>query len=305
MKDWRRVLLVAALAVGVMGYSSCSKDKGGAVTEEPNKTVTVTFEDAPDNVLASDESGKNLYSGAPQGTQVTTGYYMKATDVTYVQFPINYVKEYDGTWRYEFYNGGWAVSRFTNVEKGDWTNQCSVYSKGGGHDSRTFAVCNSTEINGAVSKCAKISITDKVGYTKTRDGEPGTGKAKLGKFNSVWVCNTTYAYIIMKEGNKYTNGSLQSHNGWFKVVFRALDAKGMLVPGKQVEYYLANFDASRRDASGLDGKIREGWNQVDLSPLGDNVAALVVGFDGSDKGGVGLNTPTSVAIDDLNVTVNE
>ena len=305
MKDWRRVLLVAALAVGVMGYSSCSKDKGGAVTEKPNKTVTVTFEDAPDNVLASDESGKNLYSGAPQGTQVTTGYYMKATDVTYVQFPINYVKKYDGTWGYEFYNGGWAVSRFTNVEKGDWTNQCSVYSKGGGHDSRTFAVCNSTEINGAVSKCAKIYITDKVGYTKTRDKEPVTGKAKLGKFNSVWVCNTTYAYIIMKEGNKYTNGSLQSHNGWFKVVFRALDAKGMLVPGKQVEYYLANFDASRRDASGLDGKIREGWNQVDLSPLGDNVAALVVGFDGSHRGGVGLNTPTSVAIDDLNVTVNE
>ena len=82
MKDWRRVLLVAALAVGVMGYSSCSKDKGGAVTEESNKTVTVTFEDAPDNVLASDEYGKNLYSEAPQGTQVTTGYYMKATDVT-------------------------------------------------------------------------------------------------------------------------------------------------------------------------------------------------------------------------------
>ena len=98
MKDWRRVLLVAALAVGVVGYSSCSKDKGGAVTEEPNKTVTVTFEDAPDNVLASDEYGKNLYSEAPQGTQVTTGYYMKATDVTYVQFPINYVKKYDGTW---------------------------------------------------------------------------------------------------------------------------------------------------------------------------------------------------------------
>ena len=305
MKDWRRLLLVAALAVGVMGYSSCSKDKGGSVAEEPNKTVTVTFEDAPDNVLAADEMGKNLNSDAPQGTQVTTGYYMKATDVTYVQFPINYLWKYENTWGYEFYHGGWAVSRFTNVEKGDWTNQCSVYSKGGGHDSRTFAVCNSTEINGAVSKCAKIYITDKVGYTKTRDGEPVTGKAKLGKFNSVWVCNTTYAYIIMKEGNKYTNGSLQSHNGWFKVVFRALDAKGMLVPGKQVEYYLANFDASRRDASGLDGKIREGWNQVDLSPLGDNVAALVVGFEGSDKGASGLNTPMYVAIDDLNVTVNE
>ena len=307
MKDWRRLLLVAALAVGVMGYSSCSKDKGGSVAEEPNKTVTVTFEDAPDNVLASDEEGKNLYSVAPQGTQVTTGYYMKATDVTYVQFPINYIKQYDGTWGYNFSNGGWAVSRFTNVEKGDYKNQCSVYSKGGGHDSRTFAVCYSTEINenGDVSKYAKIYFTDKVGYTKTRDGVPVTGKAKLGKFNSVWVCNTTYAYITMQKGNTYTNGSLQSHNGWFKVVFRALDAEGKLVPGKQVEYYLANFDASRRDASGLDGKIREGWNQVDLSPLGDNVAALVVGFDGSDKGAYGLNTPMYVAIDDLNVTVSE
>ena len=45
---------------------------------------------------------------------------------------------------------------------------------------------------------------------------------------------------------------------------------------------------------------------MDLSPLGDNVAALVVGFEGSDKGTSGfLNTPTYVAIDDLNVTVNE
>ena len=40
----------------------------------------------------------------------------------------------------------------------------------------------------------------------------------------VWVCNTTYTYLVMKDGNSFTQGSLSAQKGWFKVVFVALDA---------------------------------------------------------------------------------
>ena len=48
------------------------------------------------------------------------------------------------------------------------------------------------------------------------------------------------------------------------MVFVALDATGKPT-GKEVEYYLANFDSSKDAESGLANQIRTGWSQVDLS----------------------------------------
>lgn len=297
-------MLVATAAMVALGYASCQKDDNKP--EQP-KTLVITFDDALKNVMASDIYGNNLYSGsAPKGAQVTTGYFAKVSDATYVQFPINYSAQGGNSWSYEYWNGGVAISNFKNMEQGDYKNQCSVYNKEGAKSGSNFAVCAGfTASKDDLGKCAKIYITDQKGYTVTTKNTPVTGKAKVGKFNSVWVCNTTYGYKVMQDGNSFTNGSLQSKNGWFKVIFIALDDKGKQIEGKRVEYYLANFDDSKKVESGLDGKIREGWNQVDLSALGDNVSAIAVNFDGSDKNGEYVNTPAYVAIDDLSVTVRE
>ena len=98
----------------------------------------------------------------------------------------------------------------------------------------------------------------------------------------------------MKDGNSFTQGSLQKQNGWFKVVFVALDAEGSPT----------NFDSSKNTESGLMNQIRVGWNRVDLSNLGDNVCTIAINFEGSDSSAYGLNTPAYVAIDDIDVTVN-
>lgn len=312
MMEWRRFVLVATVAMVALGYASCQKDDNKPEQKpeqkEP-KTLVITFDDAPQNVLASDIYGKNLYSeSAPKGAQVITGYFAKVSDASYVQFPINYAASWKdpNVWTYEYSNGGVAISNFKNMEQGDYKNQCSVYNKEGAKSGSNFAVCNGFSAGkGDFGRCAKIYITDQKGYTVTTENKPVTGKAKVGKFNSVWVCNTTYGYKVMQDGNSFTKGSLQSQNGWFKVIFIALDAKGKQIEGKRVEYYLANFDASKKAESGLDGKIREGWNQVDLSALGDNVSAIAVDFEGSDKNEYGLLTPAYVAIDDLSVTVSE
>lgn len=314
MMKWRRFVLVATAAMVALGYASCQKDDNKPEqkpeqkeTQKPEQkgptTLVITFDDAPQNVIASDIYGNNLYSGsAPKGAQVTTGYFAKVSDATYVQFPINYAASWKdpNSWIYEYSNGGVAISNFKDMEQGGYKNQCSVYNKEGAKSGSNFAVCfGFSASKDDLGECAKIYITDQKGYTVTTENKPVTGKAKIGKFNSVWVCNTTYGYKEMQ------NGAVKSQNGWLKVIFIALDDQGKQIEGKRVEYYLANFDASKKEASGLDGKIREGWNQVDLSALGDNVSAIAVDFEGSDTGEWGLNTPAYVAIDDLSVTVSE
>ena len=262
--------------------------------------------------MASDQYGANLYSATAGGKQVTTGYIAQIGETdTYIQFPINYLKQEWVTgqpWQYEYWNGGFAISDFTNMTQGDYQNQCSVYDKNGGHSGKNFAVAfgysdSHNDSNTTYDKCAKIYLTNANGYRVVTKDSPVEGEPKYGKFNSVWVCNTTYAYLVMKNGNSFTQGSLQKQNGWFKVVFVALNAKGQPI-GKKVEYYLANFNSSKNTESGLTNQIRTGWSKVDLSGLGDSVCTIAINFEGSDSSAYGLNTPAYVAIDDIDVTVN-
>lgn len=300
----------AALLTAAM-FTACSDDDEQIL---PGSTTTiVSFDKVPGPLVAVDEYGSNYYSSYTEGEQVKSGYMAQIGETdTYVQFPVNYLwQEWvpDNPWMYEFYNGGFVVSRFTNMTGADYTNQCSVYNQSGGHNDANFIVANgfSVEKESAVSyeKCAKIYLTDKTGYqvVASDPNQPVSGVAHYGRFNSVWVCNTTYSYLAMKDGNGMAH-ALKDNNGWFKVVFVAIDKNGKPT-GKTVDYYLANFDASKVNESGLDKEIRTGWNKVDLSGLGDNVCTVAIDFKGSDVGDWGLNTPAYVALDDLEITVNE
>lgn len=298
-------MLVGAAAGLSMAFVGCEKDK--PVPQE--ESYTITFEDAPEAVVAVDKYGSNYYSKTAAGKQVTTGYFAKVSDETYVQFPVNYNASWDPTqpWSYEFSNGGSAVSYFTEKETGDYKNQMSVYGNGGYAGSKHFAVCtgysdSKKDPSNTFTHCTKIYITDKTGYTAVEKDKPVKGNAKVGKFNSVWVSNTTYGYLTMRDGNAFAK-SLEKEKGWFKVVFLALDENGKLIPDRRVEHYLANFDDTKKEESGLDNKIRDTWSKVDLTPLGEGVSALLINFEGSDTGAYGLNTPTYVAIDNLEVTV--
>lgn len=323
MRNFNRIMAMAAVAVAAAVFTGCSSDDDFLSPYEESAIQTratsstnaiINFDNAPENVMASDQYGNNLYSATANGNQVTTGYITQIGQTgTYIQFPINYTPqewEPEQPWRYEYWNGGFAISNFHNMTQGDYQNQCSVYWSNGGHSGKNFAVAfgysdSYNDSQTTYDKCAKIYLTDADGYRvdQSEPKSPVTGVAKYGKFNSVWVCNTTYAYLVMKDGNSFTQGSLQKQNGWFKVVFVALDAKGQPT-GKKVEYYLANFDSSKNTESGLTNQIRVGWNQVDLSNLGDNVCTIAINFEGSDSSTYGLNTPAYVAIDDIDVTVN-
>ncbi|WP_286079458.1 DUF4465 domain-containing protein [Duncaniella freteri] len=304
-------LIYGAAFLTAAMFTACSDDDDDQVL--PGYTITtVSFDKVPESMIAVDEYGSNYYSSY-DGEQVKSGYMARIGETdTYVQFPVNYLwQEWvpGNPWMYEFYNGGFVVSDFTNMTGADYKNQCSVYNQSGGHNDANFIVANGYSVaNGSsvsYDKCAKIYLTDKTGYqvVASDPDQPVSGEAHYGTFNSVWVCNTTYSYLAMKDGNGIAH-ALKDDNGWFKVVFVAMD-KNCKPTGKTVSYYLANFDASKTKESGLDNEIRTGWNKVDLSGLGDNVCTVAIDFEGSDVGAYGINTPAYVALDDLEIKVNE
>ncbi len=112
---------------------------------------------------------------------------------------------------------------------------------------------------------------------------------------ALWVTNTTYAYLSLRDGSAYSKkfgGTDGTDPDWFKLTIHGLDANGESTG--TVEFYLADY---RADDAG-DDYIVQDWTRVDLSPLGA-VNGLRFELSSSDVGDWGMNTPAYFAFDDL------
>lgn len=225
-------------------------------------------------VLAADIAGSNLGDGYTGYTDVVTGLSM----------PTNV-----GFYGQNFSAGGTAVSRWNDMHTESWHNQCSVFYQdntpvcslpqrgygygagyGGHNGSQTFGVC----------------LYDSYGATPTKmmfpDGEAYT-------IDRMWVCNSTYATLSMRNGDNYAKRF--TSGDWFKMIVDGYAADG--TPTATEEFYLADFRTNTA------GGIKYGWNELDLSSLGE-VNTIKISFDSSDKSALGyLNTPAYVCIDDI------
>lgn len=305
---------------GLMALSmvSCS-DKD----DEPENTVTVTvgFQQVPDDQIANSEYGSNLYNG-----DISTGYLAPLYGDTYAQFSINYAYNYNADysgqdWQYSLLNGGFAVSKYHNMTESSYNNQLSVYnttSPSGGNFVVAFGDASemdsnylytvysdpNTAVYSNYEGCAKVYITDSKGYGVAKIGQPGqvTGDSEEAWFKSVYIANTTYTFFSMKNGNSFSQPLNAENKGWFKVQFIAFDDDDPNEkPLGYVEAYLANFDSSL--AGGWTG-IQDEWIQVDLSPL-PKCSILVINFVGSDTNNYGLVTPAYCALDQFEITVEK
>ena len=313
MKRSIKILGIGMMAATIL--TACSKD------EEPQKTqkVVIGFNSVPENLIGGPTSyGGNLYYGAEN--QITTGYMFEITDGVYAQFPVNYGYTYDETfnmvWGYSFYNGGVAVSDWYDLTDATYLNQLSAYitppatnkfivSYGYAEDSDSQPIPypDNTTLSD-YDACGHIYITDANGYTVANPGTPNSsvsGVQKSVKFQNLWICNTTYTYLTMKNGNGFANALNSENKGWFKVQFIAFnDNKPESVPVGYVDVYLANFDSSK--AGGWQGIIDD-WINVDLSSLPE-ASILVINMAGSDCGMYGFNTPPYCAITGIVVDPN-
>ena len=112
--------------------------------------------------------------------------------------------------------------------------------------------------------------------------------------------NTTYAALSMRDGDAFSKqfgGPTGEDPDFFRLLVEGINAAGTSTG--TVELMLADF---RFSDDALDS-ILDDWVFLDLSGLGA-VRELRFGFESSDVGLFGINTPTYFAIDDL-VTIPE
>ncbi|MEZ4278234.1 MAG: DUF4465 domain-containing protein [Myxococcota bacterium] len=141
----------------------------------------------------------------------------------------------------------------------------------------------------------------------TGTGQGGSAGFGIGYFDArlelptteivqgAWFTNTTYAALAMREGDAFSKrfgGATGSDPDYFKLIVEGIDALG----GSTgiAELFLADF----RFADPAADYILDEWVFLDLSGLGA-VRALRFGFESSDVGAFGINTPVYFAIDDL------
>ncbi len=114
---------------------------------------------------------------------------------------------------------------------------------------------------------------------------------------SVLLTNNTYAALEILNGSDFAKkfgGASGDDADWFTVTFTGYDASNAVTGA--VTFYLADYRFSN---NALDYVVSD-WTSVDLTGLGTGVKSIQLGFASSDVGMFGINTPTYVALDNLN-----
>ncbi len=112
---------------------------------------------------------------------------------------------------------------------------------------------------------------------------------------SIQVTNSTYAYLSMLNGDAFAKkfgGVSGTDPDFFKAVFTGfsgLNGSGSVTGS--TEFFLADFRFAQ-------DYIVNQWTNLDLTPLG-SASSIKIGFQGSDVGAFGLNTPAFIAVDNL------
>ncbi len=175
----------------------------------------------------------------------------------------------------QYWAGGWAASKVYNNTTAGYTNLygCAAYK--GYANSNTFAV-------GTTSEKLIIRLTDSL-----------IGKTVSG----LYVCNSTYAYLSMKNGDTFEPAFTASNKDWFKLTIR--NYHGGVLAADSAEVYLADF----RYADTNQNYILNTWMWVNLSSLG-NTDSLAFFLHSTQNGTFGMNTPAFFCIDNLTLNTH-
>lgn len=306
MKKTLRYLVMTAVTAAAVALTSCD-DADDYLYMEPQAPETriavegdyyvVNFDDVPANQLAGPTSyGANLY----EGYSGTAPNRFKTYEDKAGRFSVLYGLNEDGYGgTYNYWNGGIAVSNWnymSNIsgKSGEWwysyQNQCSVY--------------NTASMDGINADAGRSGSNFGVvyGYTDTYSDFIACSNMTLAnnlerRFDQIYVCNSSYGYGVIVNGNSFTQGSLASKNGWFKLVVRGYKA-GAQTHVATDEIYLADY----RNGANI---CLETWTLFDLTNIKKQaVNKITFNFEGSDAGDYGLNTPAYVCIDDVRISKN-
>jgi len=172
---------------------------------------------------------------------------------------------------------GFAQSTRTDTTTPGFGNQFSSFSGNGAGGSATYAVGYDDGFSAGVDMTLAFAADVQV------DG--------------LYVNNTTYTALSIRDGDGFT--APFGEGDWYKLTLRGFDAADAALGA--MDFYLADY----RSAVPGERYIVSDWTLVDLSGFGATVRRLELTLDSSDVGPWGLNTPTYVAVDNVQYTVPE
>jgi hypothetical protein len=166
---------------------------------------------------------------------------------------------------------GWAISKDTDTTTPGFTNEYSCIAGAGAGGSQVYAVSY-------VYEPAIVRLTG-----------AAAGKAVQG----MYVNNSTYAYLSMKNGDAFAKrfgGATGNDPDYFLLTIKAW-LNGAEKPDS-VLFYLADY----RFANNAQDYIVKNWTFVNLSSLGD-ADSLAFTLSSTDNGAFGMNTPAYFCMD--------
>ena len=170
---------------------------------------------------------------------------------------------------------GWSVSNHTDTETPGFGNQYSTYAPSGG-----------------------FGGGGQYGVLYDDFGNITFGSAQF--VSGAYLSTTTYSALSMLTGDAFAKkfgGASGLDPDWFDVTIEGFLGGSAT---DSVVFYLADY----RFATSSQDYVLEDWTFVDLSGLGQ-VDELRFTFGSSDVGGLGINTPTYLAMDNLITFVPE
>ena len=197
-----------------------------------------------------------------------TGYYNGSDGKTsFSSGNFRFFTEYNPEW-YSW--SGFAVSNKTDGNTPGYGNQYSAITGKGVSGSANYAVAYPNPVSTIAFKDTIVS--------------------------GVYVTNSTYAYLSMKNGDSYAKkfgGETGTDPDWFLLTIEGFDSSNKST-GK-VYFNLADFAYSISS----NDYIVNTWRWVNLKSLG-RISKLEFSLRSSDNGSWGMNTPGYFCIDNLN-----
>ncbi|MDE6506960.1 MAG: DUF4465 domain-containing protein [Alistipes sp.] len=314
-KNFRRMAMAVA-AMAAVTFAACNADNDYFAeprqnaanpdtrsAENPDGTLTVTFDDFDRTMMAYTPRADNYYSyyGFSKDDQITAIYDPLYTFVSYM----NTVENSYGTFT-EFSSGAIALSKYNYRssaaagESGSWwytfDNQCSVYNtasvdgsnENAGHSGSNFAVVYGYSDNSSTEWIEQPEFYFDMPYT----------------FKGLWYCNSSYVYGVIENGNRFGSSggatalkdlkdSEGRNIGYFEAVVECYDIDGNLIAAKTK--LLADYRYDRPTVEPVTT-----WTYWDIDVEG--VQSVKFNFTGSDVDpDYGLNTPAYLCIDDITI----
>lgn len=198
----------------------------------------------------------------------TNGYYNGSDGQTsFTSGNFRFFTEYTASWDSW---SGFAVSNKTDNTTTGWANQYSAITGKGVGGSPNYAVAYPNPVSTITFKDTIVS--------------------------GVYITNSTYAYLSMKNGDSYAKkfgGDSGNDPDWFLLTIEGFDSTNKST-GK-VYFNLADFAYSINS----NDYIINSWNWVSLKKLG-RISKLEFSLRSTDNGTWGMNTPGYFCLDNLN-----